>query len=141
MDTLLEKEQYILIYRVSYLTLCTALYAIYRKYYILSSLPTFIFLSSINYWRYPTYSWRRTLDIIVVKSSFLIQDIVVYNAEYANLYYCIHMLTLICYISGLYYHDKNTWVSTYCHLSVHVVANIGNIVLYSGAIDSVGFLS
>lgn len=134
METVLDREQYIYIYRISYLTSLTALYGIYRQYYVLAVLPASIFLSSINYWKYPTYSWRRNVDMIVVKSSYLIQNIVVYNAEYANIYYGIHILTILLYVIGSYYHDKNKWISTYSHIALHIVANIGNIVLYSGNI-------
>jgi hypothetical protein len=37
------------------------------------------------------------------------------------------------YPLGYYYYNRNrNWESTYAHCMIHVIANIGNIVLYSG---------
>jgi hypothetical protein len=36
------------------------------------------------------------------------------------------------YFLGIYYHrQKNFAISTYAHILLHIVANIGNVVLYT----------
>ena len=133
METILEKEQYTVLYRVSYLSLFSAVYAFYREHYHLAIVPGSVFLSSIHYWKKPDYSYRRYLDMTVVKSAVIYQHYMAYNAEYANMYYTILYIAMLSYPIGLYYYNKKDyWKSTYAHMMLHIVANIGNIVLYSG---------
>ena len=133
METILEKEHYTAIYRVSYLSLFSALYAFYRGHYNLVVVPGSVFLSSIHYWKKPDYSYRRYLDMTVVKSAVIYQHYIAYNAEYANMYYTILCIAMLSYPVGVYYYNKKDyWKSTYAHMMLHIMANIGNIVLYSG---------
>ena len=71
MECILYPEQYKIIYNVSFLSLGSCMYAIYNGYYCLSICPGGVFLTSINYWRHPDYSWRRYLDMTYVKLSFI----------------------------------------------------------------------
>jgi hypothetical protein len=133
METILEKEQYIVLYRVSYLSLFSALYAFYRTHYHLVIVPGSVFLSSIHYWKKPDYSYRRYLDMAVVKSAVIYQHYMAYNAQYANTYYAILYIAMLSYPIAIYYYNKKDyWASTYAHMILHIIANIGNIVLYSG---------
>ena len=71
----------------------------------------------------------------VVKSAVIYQHYMAYNAEYANMYYTILYIAMLSYPIGLYYYNKKDyWKSTYAHMMLHIMANIGNIVLYSGNI-------
>ena len=63
MDYPLQKEQTTIIYNISFLSLGSSIYAIYNGYYYMSIYPGGVFLTSINYWRKPDYSWRRYLDM------------------------------------------------------------------------------
>jgi hypothetical protein len=133
METILEKEQYIILYRVSYLSLFSALYAFYMTHYSLAIVPGSVFLSSIHYWKKPDYSYRRYLDMAVVKTAVIYQHYMAYNAQYANMYYGILYVAMLSYpIAVYYYNKKDYWKSTYAHMMLHIIANIGNIVLYSG---------
>ena len=135
METILEEQQYSLIYRTSYLSLLSSLYAIYRCHYAVSLLPASIFLTSIHYWKKPDYSYRRYLDMAVVKSAIVCQHYVAYNAQYANIYYGIFAVGLFAYPIGIYYYQKKDyWKSTYAHMALHLMANIGSMILYSGYI-------
>ena len=135
MDTILPREQYILIYRVSHILIITSLYAIYNKHYILFLDPVSIFFSSILYWYKPDYSWRRYFDMVVVKTCIGSQLLISYNAQYAVPYYIITLTGVACYPLGIYYYSKNKhWESVYSHLGVHLLINIGHIILYSGKI-------
>lgn len=135
MDTILDREQYTSIYRISHLSLASCAYAIYRNHYHLAIVPGSVFLSSIHYWKKPDYSYRRYLDMIVVKTAAIYQCYMVYNAEYATQYYTILCFGILSYPVGIYYYrKKDYWKSTYAHMLLHVLANIGNIVVYSGYI-------
>jgi len=66
--------------------LISCIYAIYKNHYDLALVPGGVFLTSINYWRCPDYSWRRYLDMIYVKLALIYQIYRAYNAEYCKLY-------------------------------------------------------
>lgn len=133
---ILENAQCILLYRISYIALFTALYALYRQHYSLIVVPGSVFLTSINYWRNPTYSWRRYLDMTVVKTTMVYQIYVGYNAQFINHCLAYWSLAIIAYLFSIHYHKKgHGWLSTYLHMLLHIFANLGNVVLYSGYIE------
>jgi len=135
METVLEKDQYTLIYRVSYLSLFSSLYAVYKDHSNLAIVPGSVFLTSIFYWQHPDYSYRRYLDMIVVQCALLYQYSMAYHAQYANAYYTLTNAGICFYMIGYYFRIKEDfWKSTYAHILLHIFANIGNIVLYSGNI-------
>ena len=42
----------------------------------------------------------------------------------------------LSYLYGIRVYKKgDNWNSTYAHMGVHVIANMGNILVYSGVID------
>ena len=113
MDTILPREQYILIYRISHILIFTSLYGIYNKHYILAADAASIYFSSILYWHNPDYSWRRYFDMTVAKTGILLQSILAYNAQYAIPYYCTTFIALSFYPLGIYYYSKKDyWRST-----------------------------
>ena len=135
MTAILKKEQYMLIYRASYFPIFVILYALYKQHYDNAILSTCICLTSINYWRYPDYSWRRYLDMAVVKSGLIYQIYYSYHAQYATLYYILTGIGVFSYPIGVYYYRKGDWwASTYSHLTLHLFANMCNLILYSGYI-------
>jgi hypothetical protein len=126
---MLEKSQYTLIYKTSYLTLLTSLYAIYQEKYKIAIIPASIFLTSVNYWRKPDSEYRRYLDIITVVSGISYHHYLVYNSKYAAIYYVIMLLGKLSYICGKL--EKDNWKSTYAHIGLHVLANTACIIVYS----------
>jgi len=135
MKTILDKNQYILIYKTSYLSLCSFCYALYNVQYKLSIVPCMVFLSSILYWHNPINSWRRYLDIVVVNICALYQFNFAFRSTYAIPYYIISCIGICFYPIGIYYFKKNNyWKSTYSHILLHIFANFANILLYSGNI-------
>lgn len=130
--TILERDQYMLIYRVSHLSLISFLYALYRSQYSLVIVPGSVFLTSTLYWHKPDYSWRRYLDMAVTKTCFIYQGIMAYNAEFSTEYYLLIAIAISFYPIGLLYYKKgDTWRSTYSHVMLHILANIANLSLYS----------
>jgi hypothetical protein len=135
MDCILEPEQYNLIFRVSFLSLGSSVYAIHNGYYDLALCPGGVFLTSITYWVKPDYSWRRYLDMLYVKFALSYQLYKAYNSQYMVYYYTLIAITVAFYPLGVYYYKKKLyWKSTYSHCMLHLIANIANIVLYSGRI-------
>jgi len=133
MDTILEREQYSLLYYVSYLSFLSFFYAIYAKQYSLCVVPGSVGITSVLYWYKPDYSWRRYLDMTVTKACVIYQFTMAYSSVYAVPYYSITGLGILFYPIGVYYYSKKDyWASTYAHIALHVFANIGNIILYSG---------
>ena len=131
--TILEKDQYSILYRVSYLALFASLYGCYRQHYELAIVPGSIFLTSINYWRRPDYSWRLYLDLGVVRGMVMYQHIMAFSHENAVPYYAMATSMIVFYlIAQHYYNKKDYWKFVYAHTMVHVCGNIGNVVLYSG---------
>lgn len=132
---ILSYEQSYFIWKASFLSLFSAIYALHNGYYDLALVPGGIFLTSINYWRKPDYSWRRHLDMGYVKCALTYQMIRAYNAEYAKLYYATLFAGVCFYPLGIhFYRRKLFWHSTYAHSMIHVVANVSNVILYSGYI-------
>jgi hypothetical protein len=132
----LYPEQSRFIWKVSWMSLYSSLYAIQRRHYSVAMVPGGVFLTSIYYWRNPDYSsWRRKLDMSYIGASLIYQTIRAYNSENSKMYYFIMIGAVCCYpMSYHFYYKKQYWKSTYFHSMVHVVANIANIVLYSGHI-------
>jgi hypothetical protein len=135
-DIILLPEQSFFIWRLSFLSLFSFFYSIYQGHYNLCFVPGGVFITSINYWYKPDYSWRRYLDIFYVKSALIYQIIKARNAEYAFLYYLILTISILFYPLGIYFYKKKLyWYSTYAHSCIHIIANIANIILYSGYIN------
>ena len=135
METILPYNQYILIYRSSFITFFTFLYALYMKLYLISIFPGSIFLTSINYWKKPMYSYRRTLDIVVVTTSISCQHYLAYNSQYQEIYYFLFLIGQILYLLGKYYYNKKEYlISTYLHISFQAISNFATVILCSGDI-------
>jgi hypothetical protein len=132
---ILPHEQYSLILKVSYISGFTSLYAFYNNYIDIAGVNFCVFLSSINYWRKPDYSWRRTLDMTFVKIALVYELIRAYEAEYSRIYYSLLFIGICFYYIGIYCdRQKLYWYSTYSHCLLHIFGNIAKIILYSGII-------
>lgn len=132
-NLILDKEKAYFIWYASWLSLITAIYAIYQKHYFLVLVPLGVFLTSINYWHEPDYSWRRNLDIGYVFFALIYQS---YHALYSSncfSYFIFITMALLCFPFGWYYYNNgDLWISIYIHSGMHLFGNIANIILYSG---------
>ena len=144
-DCIMKREYYSCIYRISFLSFLSSIYAIYCDCYDLAVVPGGVFLTSVNYWRRPTYGWRRNLDMGYVTCAVMYQNYRAYHAYNAYyytmkmghyfvlLYYGLVVFGIGCYPVSVYlYKKKDLWRSTYVHCLLHVVANVANVLLYSG---------
>jgi hypothetical protein len=134
-NTILEKEQYMILYGSSHIALLSLACALYKGEYDISTGISCIFLTSINFWRKPDNSWRKTLDMTVSISCITYQHIIAYRAQYAVQYYTVYFLAFLSFLVGCEYGKrKELWKSTYSHLTFHILCNLGNFILYSGYI-------
>jgi hypothetical protein len=126
----------IFIVRISSLSFLSSIYAFYRGYYDLSLVPFSIGCSSVLYWMYPDYSWRRYFDIFVVQIGLWYQCYRIWNSEYWFYYYFVTFISIVWFLLGLlsYYECRSYRITTFTHCMLHVFANIANCVVYSGYI-------
>lgn len=139
-NQILTKPQAKFLWRTSWFSVISSLYALYQKHYWLALFPGSVFITSINYWRCPDYSWRRYIDIFVVNYSVVHQTYFAYvhNAENFQTSFLFMQTGAFCFLLGVYFYEKKQyWLSTYFHALLHFFANIANIILYSGKISYV----
>ena len=130
----LSDEQYSLLYKTSFISLFSALYALYKNHYSVAFVPGCIFLTSINYWKNPTLR-KKYIDITCVKIMITYQIIRAYKSENYYPYYTVLFIGISCYPLALYFSSKKMyWYSVYAHSMMHVIGNISHIILYSGYI-------
>jgi len=130
--TILEKQHYIWVYRSSHITLISFFYSLYQAQYGLAFIPGSIFITSLLYWKKPDYSYRRYLDMAVVKMSMVYQWSTAYSYRYGTYYYMINVVAMLCYLMGIYlYKKKQNWNSARSHMIAHLLANISHVVLVS----------
>ena len=135
-NCILPYEHYNLIYKASYLAIFSFSYACYREQYSMAIVPGGVFVTSINYWRYPIKNcWRRKLDMSYVNFCIFYNIVRAYNAQNQNQYYFVLFMGITCYLLSIYYYNQHKlWTSTYLHCLVHVFGQVSNIILYSGEI-------
>lgn len=125
-----------ILWRASWLFLGTAAYATYQQHYDLAVAPMGIFLTSINYWRHPTYCPRRTADIICVWLATGYTLTRALTAQHSIIFYIGYAIAFTCYpISNMYLKQGNHYHSAILHALMHLFSNISNIILFSGSID------
>ena len=136
---ILEPEYASCIYRVSFISFFSFMYALHCECYDLAAVPGGVFLTSINYWREPVYGWRRNLDMSYVACALIYQNYRAYHllsspSQMPALltYYTLMGIGIMCYkLSVHLYKKKDIWSSTYVHCLVHLLANTANVFLYN----------
>lgn len=108
----------------------------------LAVVPASVFATSLLYWRNPVHnSWRRTLDMAVVFSGVTYQTYYAFRhirdtpamTAYSALIGCsaaLYGISNYLMARGL------IWPATYAHASIHLVANVANMVLYNAIIKT-----
>ena len=133
----LPPDQSRFLWRLSWLSLASGVYGITQGHYDLVVVPIGVWLTSINYWRTPDYGWRRYVDISFVHVSLSYHLFLSLKAEHRFQYWACLSAAISFYPLGCYFHsrkDGSRWPSTLCHGMVHILANISNVILYSGAV-------
>ena len=127
------------IWYCAWLSIPSAIYAYSHPETVhLAAIPTSVWLTSIIYWRNPVRnSWRRTLDMAVVFSGATYQTYYAFRhirhtpaiVGYSALIGC----SAAFYGLSQYFMTRGRlWPATHAHASIHLVANVANLVLYYG---------
>lgn len=97
-------------------------------------IPAAVFATSLNYWRNPVRdSWRRRIDMAVVSAGLThhVLHAIYHPTPHTHTYLTLVGLSFASYaISQYYLHRQQYWPATYTHAMIHLLANIGNVVLY-----------
>ena len=122
------------IYYISYLTFTSIFTSLYLKLYDFSLLTILVLLTSLNYWKHPVNNWRRTLDMYIVIMSFLYT---MNKSIYGNIYNRHRQVYYLCNLLGICFYtlarkNKCKHKSSLYHCGIHVISNVGNIILYLG---------
>lgn len=116
------------------ITTVSVLYALNQRHYDFALCNVAVLLTSVNYWRDPKYTcMRRYIDIVSVLSSLIYHMCAAFQSQRALQYYTITALGMCFYHLGcVHYNDKDYWKSAYSHSVLHILANLAQVVLYSG---------
>tara|TARA_Y100000748_G_scaffold303761_1_gene309991 strand:- start:3152 stop:3559 length:408 start_codon:yes stop_codon:yes gene_type:complete len=119
--------------RLSWLSCLSSLYGFYRGYYDLALVPGGVWLTSYIYWTKNDYSIWRYIDIVYVNIGLGYSLYRATASSNKELYFLIKLIAILFFIGAVYTSKKQLLdESFYLHCLLHIVGNIGNIVLYSG---------
>ena len=128
---LVSTEQANLLWISSWCSLASSIYAFRLRHYKLGSGALIVYATSLLYWRNPTHSWRRVLDMFCVHATFFYHLYKVAPTSYMKTYYSRAFIIVMLYPCSLYLHRKRlSWWSVYAHALLHVLGNGINIQMY-----------
>lgn len=133
----LPPDQSLFLWSLSWLSLGSGIYAITQRHYDLSYVPLGVWLTSINYWRKPDFSWRRYCDIAFVHISLTYQIYRSIHASNRIPYWITLSIGCSFFPVACLLHKKYCGISTLCHGMVHIIGNVSNCILYAGFIPSI----
>ena len=118
-----------------------SIYAFINNLYSYSILLLFTSLVSANYWRKATFSWRRNMDLVFSKLSFVIffSDGVVYvnSVNYVITGYIGIILLLYCYyLSGKLFKLKNNNWYKY-HMIFHLIIAYEQLIILDSIVYNI----
>lgn len=136
-DLVIGQSHANVIWWTAWLSLGASCHAIYIQQPGFAFVPAFVLCTSLNYWRNPVrQSWRRTADMFTVFVGLLYQTTLAYNmhdSRYRRAYFNCIAASGACYAMGHVFMALNMpRTAAYAHAGIHVVANMGNIVLQRG---------
>jgi hypothetical protein len=122
------------LFRVSFVTLASFAVASALRVYDGMAVTTAVFLCSINHWRRPVYGLRRNVDILNTVSCLAYQTWRSFAAgpPYTIGYLATTYTGVGCFFLGLRLGKTNKRRGTCAHAFVHILGNVGNMVLYVG---------
>ena len=122
-----------ILWKTSWLTGLSSMYAFCKQQNTTGIILGNVFLTSVNFWKYPTLSWRRTMDIWMVRTCLLYQIHRSNTNQYGNIWMFLTSISITSYLRGCAeYRKLKYWTSTYNHMGLHVISNIANMILIAG---------
>jgi hypothetical protein len=113
--------------------LLSGIYALKRGNYGFATGPLGVFVTSINYWRKPTYGLRRNIDICFSLFALAIALQYSYISIHGSIWRYIIAVSLLFYPLGwILYIYEYFWLATIVHSMLHIFPNLANVILASG---------
>ncbi len=105
----------------------------------LAIIPASVWVTSLLYWRDPVRdSWRRKLDMTTVFTGVSYQSYYAFitirhtSPSHFACYTALITASVACYGISVYLMNRGyIWPSTYVHASIHLLANVANVVVYT----------
>lgn len=122
------------LYYTSYFIGLSSLVSYYHGDYTTFLFMFFLFLTSINYWKNPSYGIRRNVDLFLVKmiNVYFYGTTLVYSDEFCHQVFvnCLYHVLFLYFIEHLYvYANHKHWVVL--HMMIHVYLSFFTpVVLY-----------
>ena len=120
-------------YYLSVLLLLNSAYGFYKGVNDVALLVGLVFMTSVIYWNKPKISIRRYIDNIAVGALIFYIYTKIRNKKNNKKYFIILALIVLCSIMFYYYkiNDNNIKMALYCHVLIHLLANLSFIILYN----------
>jgi hypothetical protein len=121
------------LFRSSFTTALSVLVAAQNGLWGCAAVALLVLLTSLNYWRRPVRGWRRSADMAAVFGAIVYH---VYCCAHCDdaLYQAAYVLSVantgFCYFQARRASDQH--VSSAWHCAMHVLGNLGNMLLYVG---------
>jgi len=104
------------IFYLSFLGFLTGLMGIYCGKKLLGFSVIIGALISINYWRFPNYGQRRTVDMLYMQYLVFIHSFYIWNTPMMPIFCLFMFIGLIFYFMSWFYYEKNALLElTICH--------------------------
>lgn len=132
MDLVVKPKYALFLWRTSWLSLLSSLYALYVNLPDMSFVSFMLYCTSLLYWSNPRYNYIRNIDITMAISSVYYHVWKAYYNEYGNIYIMKLSFIILLYPFSWYLHyKKQYWLSIYAHGLLHLIGNISNILFYN----------
>ena len=122
----LEQGYYMCI--ISVLNLLSGIYSFKKSAIDFATIYLSGFITSINYWRKPTYGFRRNVDMSFVAMAFmyLLFKCIMIN-KFKSYFITSGIVSFLFSFSRICYNNNYIWTSTIIHSLIHVAVNMHNI--------------
>lgn len=121
------------LFRSSFTTCFSVYLAAKNELWYCAAMAFLVLVTSLNYWRHPVIGWRRTVDMGAVFLGMMYHiycSSYVANRMYQVFYLMFILKTAYCYMRARDAPNKD--VSSAWHCGVHIMGNLGNMLLYTG---------
>lgn len=117
------------IYNTSHLILSQVYVAYLNNLLYCGFLALAVYLTSLNYWRYPIRGWRRNLDMVTAGIALSFHIFMAIKHSAPNTYLGLVGLGILAYSMARQSNSQN--VSSALHCFMHICGNLSNLVLYT----------
>ncbi len=133
---ILEPQYSSILFKTSFLFGLNTIYGLYQMmnnnlhFNDVLMTNTLLFITSVNYWRNPTYGLRRKIDISIALTNLFYNSYTISHHPNAWICYMSIKMLIISYCFSWYYHcNNNKKLGTYYHSMVHIFGNFGSFLI------------